>query len=272
MSGATIPPMAEREVEILSGSPFPEAQRLLQLAHPNVAVVHELGERDGHPFVARELVQGRAIDRRVIVGRMGLEELLQVVLPIVDGLAAAHELGVAHRDLRSANVLVDGHGCVKIVGFRLCPILDDPARTPHHRAPEQLRGEEGDERSDVFSMGVILFELATGVRPFDGPTLEQVKQAVLRGKPLAPDRIDPQLSPELARIILKALDKNPKRRHANAVELRADLVRLKGIAEQEPEPDLTPGHQMMRKAQRLVALGVGALLVLAVLWALFAGV
>ena len=263
--------MAEREVEILSGRPFPEAQQLTRLAHPNVAVVHELGERDGRPFVARELVHGRAINRLVIVGRMGLAELLQVVLPVVDGLAAAHELGVPHRDLKPANVLVDGHGRVKLVGFRLCPLLDDPARTPHYRSPEQLRGEEGDERSDVFSMGVILFELATGVRPFDGPTLERVEKAVLRSKPLAPDRIDPQLSPELARIILKALDRNPKRRHANAVELRADLVRLKEIAEQEPEPDLTPGFQMLRDGQRLVALGVGALLVLAVLWALFAG-
>jgi serine/threonine protein kinase len=263
--------MAEREVEILSGSPFPEAHQLTRLAHPNVAVVHELGERDGRPFVARELVQGRAINRLVIVGRMGLAELLQVVLPVVDGLAAAHELGVPHRDLEPANVLVDGHGRVKIVGFRLCPLLDDPARTPHHRSPEQLRGAEGDERSDVFSLGVILFELATGVRPFDGPTHEQVRSAVLRTKPLAPDRIDPQLSPELSRIILKALDKNPKRRYPSAVELRADLVRLEETSEQESERELPPGLLARRDGQRFVALGIGALAVLAVLWALLAG-
>jgi len=268
-----MPAMAasEREVEILSGSPFPEAQQLLRLAHPNVAVVHELGEREGRPFVARELVHGRAIDRLVIGGRLGLAELLQIVLPIVDGLAAAHELGVPHRDLKPANVLVDGHGRVKLVGFRLCPIVDDPTRTPHHRSPEQLRGEEGDQRSDVFSMGVILFELATGVRPFDGPTLQQVKTAVLRTRPLAPDQIDPQLSPELARIILKALEKKPERRYASAVELRADLIRLEETIEQESERDLPPGLRARRDGQRFVALGVGALAVLAFLWALFAG-
>jgi tetratricopeptide (TPR) repeat protein len=214
-----------------------EARAAATLNHPHVCVVHEVGEGpDGRPFIAMEYVEGETLAARIARGRLAPEEVLTLGREAADALAAAHACGVVHRDLKPSNIILTPHG-LKLLDFGLASVARDPllARKPdtgafmgtiRYMSPEQARGEELDHRTDLFSLGVVLYEAATGRLPFDGETPRAVRQATLEATPVPPSRIASNLPLGFDRVIARALARNRDERYRTATELAADLEGL----------------------------------------------
>lgn len=219
-----------------------EALALSKLSHPNVASVHDFDTADGVDFLVMELVSGTSVDARAAAGALPEREVLALGIQLADGLAAAHAEGVIHRDLKPGNLRLTADGRLKILDFGLAQLLRRPddrtqtgtvddhgrlAGTLAYMAPEQVRGEAVDARTDLYAAGAVLYELATGRRPFaDHPPL-RVPEAIVHETPPAPRAVNARVSVELDRIVTKCLDKNPERRYQTAVDLRVDLERLR---------------------------------------------
>jgi serine/threonine protein kinase len=238
-----------------------EAQAVAALSHPNIVVIHSIESQGDLRFITMELVQGEPLSRSVESGGLPLERWLDLSIPLTEALAAAHERGVVHRDLKPANVMVTTEGRVKVLDFGLAKVvgpgpgatgatrtLDAPisvegqvAGTAPYMAPEQLRGEPVDARTDLFSLGVILYELAAGRRPFAGATLATVGSAILRDAPASLGAIRPDLPPELDRIVARCLEKEPRRRFQTALEIRDGLRGLRRASQSAaPQADDAP--------------------------------
>ena len=224
-----------------------EARLASRLSHPNIATIYEADEVEGTLFFTMELVRGETLDARIRPGGLPLKELLDLATPLAEGLAEAHHAGIVHRDLKPTNVMVDERGRVKILDFglsRLSPGTDETVTkltasdqvigTPYYMSPEQVRGEKIDTRTDLFSLGVILYELATGVRPFLGDTHGQVMDAVIREQPPPVQRSNPHLPDELARIMERLLQKDPAQRVQTADDLVAELRLLRQMSGANP--------------------------------------
>jgi len=219
-----------------------EAHTIAGLDHPNICRVYDVGEHAGAPFLVMERLEGETLADRLSRGPLDLETWLEVGLALADALDAAHAAGVIHRDLKPANIFLTRRGPPKILDFGLAkPMvtadtitksaggLTAPgaaAGTIGYMSPEQLRGDEVDGRSDIFSLGLVLYEMATGRAAFRGSTGAVVAAAILRGEPLAPRTLRPDLPLELDSIVIKAIENDRDLRYASVTDLRTDLKRL----------------------------------------------
>jgi serine/threonine protein kinase/tetratricopeptide (TPR) repeat protein len=225
-----------------------EARTVAGLNHPNIVVLHSIEEEGGVRFITMELVDGESLDRHVVPKGLPLSRLLELSIPLAEALVAAHEKGVVHRDLKPANVMVTREGRLKVLDFGLAkPASPSPEShatqgvtmespisavgqvvgTVPYMAPEQVRGEAADARTDLFAFGIMMYELASGQRPFRGETSADVGSAILRDTPEPLAGIRGDLPRDFGRIVGRCLEKDPRNRFQSALDVHDELSRLK---------------------------------------------
>jgi Tol biopolymer transport system component len=264
-----------------------EARSLAALNHPSIVTIFAVEEADGRQYIAMECVDGRMLSDVIPKGGLALERLLNIAIQVAGAVAAAHRQGIVHRDLKPANVMVGAHDRVKVLDFGLAKLRDEgsgdaqtllptPELTGEGRivgtvaymSPEQAEGRKVDERSDVFSLGVLLYEMATSERPFKGETSLSVLSAILRDTPRPLADVNPSVPRDLARIVRRCLAKDPDDRYQSAADLRNDVEDLRqSVLSGQVDRPMTVGARPRSRRLALVLAGLAVAGVAGLAWA-----
>lgn len=255
-----------------------EARASAALSHPNIAAVYEMGEVDGRLYIAMERIEGESLKTRLEHGPLPQSEALDIAKQILHGIAKAHAAGIVHRDIKPDNIMVSAGGTVKVLDFGIAKFLaegHEPSGlgttatahgrllgTPSYMSPEQANALPVDTRSDVFSFGIVLYEMSTGKTPFGGKNFLDVLAALARDEPLPPSQLNPDVRPDLERIILRCLRKDPAERHAHAGAILEELDLL------QPHSSKSEPLKPLRRTQRfpLIVFSVAVVAVMAGAW------
>jgi eukaryotic-like serine/threonine-protein kinase len=263
-----------------------EAHAIAALTHPHIVTVHSAEDIDGHLVLVMELVDGKTLAELVPAGGMPLSRLVKIAVQIADALGAAHDRGIIHRDLKPRNVMVTADGRVKVLDFGLAKLRDPHEGTGEHHdtaslfeltgegrivgtaaymSPEQAEGRRLDHRTDLFSLGILLYELASGERPFRGESVISVLSSILRDAPRPLAELNPRLPREFTRIVRRCLAKDPDERYQSAKDLRLDLEDLRQeLSSNEQTPAQVAATSRPRRLQRRLLTGLAALAALAI--------
>jgi serine/threonine protein kinase len=261
-----------------------EAQAASSLNHPGICTIYDVGEHDGHPYIVMERLEGAPLDERLRSGPLDVEQVLRLGIEVTDALTAAHAKGIVHRDIKPANVFLTEDGRIKLLDFgiakvaapdevdREAPTLGaSKATTPGttlgtyaYMSPEQARGDEVDERTDIFSLGVLLYEASTGACPFARETAGRTLEAVLTDEPQRADSLRPDVPADLARVLERALEKDRGLRYQHCADLRVELVRVQRGS--DPEARVTTQPPSRRGPVLGLAAGVALAVALAAIF------
>ena len=268
-----------------------EAETLAALDHPNIVTIYSVEEDQGVRFLTMQLVEGKRLSELIPNGGMPVQRIFDIGIPLADALAAAHEQGVIHRDLKPGNIMVTDRGQVKVLDFGLAKLLPEvaPPRdtelatepltaegrlvgTMPYMSPEQLEGRDLDARSDIFSLGVLLWEMATGARPFQGDTSVSLISSIVRDRPAPVDRLRQELPHHLGRVIGHCLEKDTEQRYQSVKDVRNELAALsKEIESGDVQPSSAAMATVQHPRRRWWPVAAGVWVVLVVLAALWLG-